>query len=342
MLEDSVFELAPLEQTASEALQQSEVRYRRLFESSPVALWDEDFSAVKRYIDGLRSNGVEDFESYFNEHPGAVSECVRLVKVNGVNPSALKLIEAESQEAILGGLTAVLAEESLAQFKIQVLAICRGELLLESEVTNRTLTGRRIQCVLRWSVEPGSEKTYSKVIVTLLDVTEHKRTEHELNLLAHTLRSVSECVCITDMSDNVCYVNEAFLGTYGYKEHELLGQNIAIVRSPNNPPEVTREILPATLRGGWRGEVFNRRKDGSDFPIYLSTSIVRDENRKPIYLVGIARDITEDRRVQEEIHRSRQMLRLILDNIPQRVFWKDRNFRFPGMQQTVCGRRGPC
>ncbi len=340
MLEDSVFELEPLEQTASEALQQSETRYRRLFENSPVALWDEDFSAVKRYIDGLRSDGVEDFESYFNGHPGAVAECARLVKVSGVNPSALKLIEAESQEALLGGLTSVFAEESLAQFKVQVLAICRGELLLESEVTNRTLTGRRIHCVLRWSVEPGSEKTYSKVIVSLLDVTERKRTKHELNLLAHTLRSVSESVCITDMSDNICYVNEAFLGTYGYKEHELLGQNIAIVRSPNNPPEVTREILPATLRGGWRGEVFNRRKDGNDFPIYLSTSIVRDENRKPIYLVGIARDITDDRRVQEEIHRSRQMFRLILDNIPQRVYWKDRNFRFLGCNKPFAGDAG--
>ena len=101
MLEDSVFELAPLEQTTSEALQQSEIRYRRLFESSPVALWDENFSAVKRYIDNLHSNGIEDFESYFNEHPGAVAECARLVKVKGVNPSALNLSKPKAKRHCL-------------------------------------------------------------------------------------------------------------------------------------------------------------------------------------------------------------------------------------------------
>jgi PAS domain-containing protein len=56
-----IFELRSLEQIAAEALQQSEIRYRRLFESSPVALYDEDLSAVRRFVDDLRSAGVEDF-----------------------------------------------------------------------------------------------------------------------------------------------------------------------------------------------------------------------------------------------------------------------------------------
>jgi len=340
MLEDSLSGKGPIGLNAVEAIQQSESRYRSLFENSPVAIWVEDFSEVKTYIDKLRAEGITDFASYFEAHPGTVKECARRVQVQNVNSSALKMFEADSKEALLGGLGSVFEEDSFAQFKPQLMAICKGELLLESEVTNRTLTGRRIYCVLRWSVEPGSEETYAKVIVSLLDVTEHRRTESELNLLAHTLRSVSECVSITDMSDNICFVNEAFLGAYGFEEHELVGKNIALVRSSNNPPEITREILPATLRGGWRGEILNRRKDGNDFPIYLSTSIVRDENRKPIYLVGIARDITEGRRVQEEIHRSRQKLQLILDNIPQRVFWKDRDFRFLGCNKPFAGDAG--
>ena len=319
---------------AVEALRHSERRYRGLFENSPVAIWEEDFSAVKIHIDALRAKGVGDFESYFKEHPEAVRECARLVKILNVNLSALRLFEAGSKEELLGGLASVLEEESLAQFRMQLIAISKDELLLESEVTNRTLAGRKIHAALHWSVQPGSEKTFSNVIVSFLDITERKRAEHELSLLAHTLRSISECVSITDMSDIICFVNEAFLKTYGFEEHELMGKSITLVRSPGNPPELTREILPATLRGGWRGEILNRRKDGSEFPIYLSTSIVRDENRKPIYLVGIARDVAEDRRVQDEIHRSQQMLRLILDNIPQRVFWKDRDYRYLGCNKA--------
>jgi PAS domain S-box-containing protein len=334
MREDSLSGQEPLGSSAVEEIRQSELRYRSLFENSPVAIWAEDFSAVKTCIDKLRAEGITDFATYFETHPETVKKCAQRVQIQDVNSSALKLFEADSKEALLGGLSSVFEEDSFAQFKPQLMAICKGDLLLESDVTNRTLTGRRIYCVLRWSVEPGSEKTYAKVIVSLLNVTEHRRAEAELNLLAHTLRSVSECVSITDMSDNIRFVNEAFLGTYGFEEHELVGKNIALVRSPDNPPDIAREILPATLRGGWRGEILNRRKEGNDFPIYLSTSIVRDENRNPIYLVGIARDITEERRVQEEFHRSRQMLQLILDNIPQRVFWKDRNLRFFGCNKS--------
>lgn len=332
--------LEKLESAAVEALQQSERRYRSLFENSPVAIWEEDFSAVKTHIEALRTQGVEDFESYFKGNPKAVAECAGLVKILDVNLTALRLFEADSKAALLGGLATILEEESLGPFAMQLVAISRGELFLETEMTNRTLRGKKIRAMLCWSVVPGSERTFSKVIVSLLDVTERKRAEQEISLLAHTLRSISDCVSITDMSDNFCFVNEAFLQTYGFEEHELIGKNITMVRSDNNLPEVTREILPATLRGGWRGEILNRRKNGRDFPIYLSSSIVRDENRKPIYLVGIARDITEERKVEEEIHRSQQMLRLILDNIPQRVFWKDRNYRHIGCNKAFAHDAG--
>jgi two-component system cell cycle sensor histidine kinase/response regulator CckA len=336
----SPLEIEPLVDTAIEALRQSERRYRTLFENSPVAIWEEDFSTVKSCLDALRAGGVADFDSYLTEHPEAVAECAGLVRIIDVNRSALRLFEAASKDALLAGLASVFEEASLAKFKMQLLAISRGEGFLETVVTNRTLTGRQIHAVLRWSVEPGSEETYAKVIVSLLDVTEQRQQERELHLLAHTLRSISECVSITDMSDNVCFVNEAFLNTYGYEEHELMGKNIALVRSQHNPPEMVKEILPATLRGGWRGEILNCRKDGSEFPIYLSTSIVRNEARQPIYLVGIARDISEEKKVREEIHRSRQMFQLILDNIPQRVFWKNRDLRYFGCNKPFARDAG--
>jgi PAS domain S-box-containing protein len=328
------------DESAEDASRQGERRYHSLFENSPVAIWEEDFSTVKSYVDRLRDKGVEDFRSWFKEHPEAVAECAGLVKILDVNLEALRLFEADTKEALLKGLDSVFDEESLGPFSKELVAISEGRCFLEGEAINRTLSGRKIHAALRWSVVPGHEQTFSKVIVSLLDMTEHKRAEQEISLLAHTLRSISECVCITDMSDNLRFVNEAFRKTYGYEDHELIGQNIAIVRSPNNPPEVVREILPATLRGGWRGEVLNKRKDGSEFPIYLSTSIVRDEKQNPILLVGVATDITERKRVEEEIHQSRQMLQLTLDNIPQRVFSKDRNFRYLGCNKAFANDAG--
>ena len=134
-----------------------------------------------------------------------------------------------------------------------------------------------------------------------------------INLAVQALKSISECVSITDMEDIVLFINEAFCHTYGFTEEELLGKPIDIIRSPNTPAEVGQEILPATLDGGWQGEIVNRRKDGSDFPISLSTSLVRNEDGEPIALIGVASDITERKKEEIALHRQNAYLAALHD-----------------------------
>jgi signal transduction histidine kinase len=69
---------------------------------------------------------------------------------------------------------------------------------------------------------------------------------------------------------------------------------------------VTSHILPATLRGGWRGELWNRRKDGTDFLILLTTAKVTDDNGQLQATVGVGRDITEAKRVEAELKRAKE------------------------------------
>jgi PAS domain S-box-containing protein len=128
----------------------------------------------------------------------------------------------------------------------------------------------------------------------------------DVTMLAHALRSVSESVVVTDMLDTILFVNDAFLQTYGYTEDELIGGNIDVVRSPSNPKEITDKILPATLAGGWSGEVLNRRSNGEEFPVSLSTSVVRDEHHRPISLIGVAVDITARKRAERELVLARE------------------------------------
>ena len=139
------------------------------------------------------------------------------------------------------------------------------------------------------------------------DITERKLTEKQITLLAHSIRSISECISITDNMDNIVFVNEAFLKTYGYTEEELIGKNISIVR-PQNTEEDKRfkNILPGTIQGGWKGEVINRKKDGTLFPVYLSTSVIQDSDNKPIALIGVATDITEKKIAEDELRKLSQ------------------------------------
>ena len=134
------------------------------------------------------------------------------------------------------------------------------------------------------------------------DITERKISERKIALLAHAIESVSECISITDENNNIIFVNDAFLKTYGYSEEELIGKNIKIVRNDDEKSvELLEKILPGTVSGGWKGEIINRKKDGTAFPVYLSTSVIKDSNNTPIALIGVANDITETKKVREEL-----------------------------------------
>ena len=146
------------------------------------------------------------------------------------------------------------------------------------------------------------------------DITERKRAEQQLLLMAHTVKSINESISITDTKNRILFVNEAFLKTYGYTSaSELIGQDISMVRSPLSNPEVTKEILDSTAGLGWQGELLNKRKDGTDFPISLSTSIIQNEHGEILGMVGVATDISERKLVEKELQESENRYRLLIE-----------------------------
>jgi PAS domain S-box-containing protein len=133
------------------------------------------------------------------------------------------------------------------------------------------------------------------------DITERKRAQERMLTLSRAMESIGECVSITDFQNKIIFVNNAFCRTYGYSEEEIIGKDISIIRAPVSKTYSSEEILSDTILGGWTGELINIKKDGSEFPIELSTSHIKDENGNPVALIGIAVDITERKKVQMEL-----------------------------------------
>lgn len=126
----------------------------------------------------------------------------------------------------------------------------------------------------------------------IADITERKIAEEKIKILAHALTCVTECVCITDLRNRIKFINNSFSRVYGYTQDELSNQNISVIRSEKNNPEVVRKILPETLAGGWNGELINIRKDGEEFFIRLSTSLILNDEGHPIAIAGVISEIT--------------------------------------------------
>jgi PAS domain S-box-containing protein len=135
---------------------------------------------------------------------------------------------------------------------------------------------------------------------TSQDITERKRAEARLAILAQALEGTAEMICITDLQDRFTFTNRAFLQGYGYSEAEILGKTPEILFSPKNPASLMAEILTQTRLGGWRGEVIDKRKDGSEFPVRLSTSLIKDADGQVIGLIGVAQDITQQKKAEKE------------------------------------------
>jgi PAS domain S-box-containing protein len=165
---------------AEQALRESEDRYRGLFENSPISIWEEDFSQSKEYFDGLRKSGITDFRSYFENNAEAVAHCAKLVKVTDINKATLELLRSANKDGLLAGLPKIFTEDSFAVFREELITLAEGGLRFESEAVQRTLTGEEKHVALQLIVAPGYENSLGKVLVSLLDITERKRTEGEL------------------------------------------------------------------------------------------------------------------------------------------------------------------
>ncbi len=144
-------------------------------------------------------------------------------------------------------------------------------------------------------------------IFYLTDTTTIKRLEIELSMLSHALRNVSESLSVFDLNGNIIFVNESFVKTYGYEKEELIGQSINKFHPSTNPRQIFKPIIEKTLKENWEGELTARRKSGDLFSIYIRTSPVMDENGKPIVIIGVARDITEKKILEDQLRQSQKM-----------------------------------
>ncbi|HEX9006346.1 MAG TPA: PAS domain S-box protein, partial [Bacteroidota bacterium] len=173
------------------------------------------------------------------------------------------------------------------------------------------------------------------------DITRKREAEQQIHMLAHTVTSMNECVIICDTNYRILSVNIAFLRTFGFEESEILGLPVSALRAPDATRAQLRSVVEGTLTGGWTGELMVSRKNGEVFSILLSTSVVREEKGNPVALVGIARDITEQKRLQhrlEEAERKRlEDLRRFAINV-QRAQEEERQRISRELHDDICQR----
>ncbi|MFB6466056.1 EAL domain-containing protein [Cytobacillus sp. Hz8] len=146
----------------------------------------------------------------------------------------------------------------------------------------------------------SSENTISHYCVVFRDMSKQKSARNELILAEKALENTSEGVLITDLSGRIISVNPAFEIVTGYSEAEVFRKNPSILQSGIHDECFYQNMWEDIINfGNWKGEIWNKRKDGEIYPEWINISSIKDENGKVTNFVAVFSDIT-DRKLAEE------------------------------------------
>ncbi|MBF0107811.1 MAG: PAS domain S-box protein [Magnetococcales bacterium] len=153
-------------------------------------------------------------------------------------------------------------------------------------------------------IEIGGEFLFTGII---RDLTREKEKEAELLKLSSVVENNPNAIMITDLAGTIEYVNPQFVELTGYGVGDVVGRNPKILGSESDPEKYRH--LWQTLKSGkiWRGEFFNRRKDGSHYWAGTTISPIVDREGKVIRYVGVSRDITRQKEDETRIREAESL-----------------------------------
>jgi len=143
------------------------------FELSPIAMWLEDFSEVKKQFDLWRSQGVEDLLGFLQQDESRILECARKIKLLKVNSKTLELYQAKDFEHLYQNLDLIFKEDMSKTHIKELLALWNGETHFSNSAVNYTLTGERLDIQLKGIVLPQHEHDLSLLLITTENITSY-------------------------------------------------------------------------------------------------------------------------------------------------------------------------
>ena len=208
---------------AEAEVRESEGRYRYIFQSAGVSIWEADFSRIKGAIDDLKSAGVRDFRQHCSAHPQFVEQAVAMMKIADVNDATVELFAAASKDEFLASPQRVLLRETLETIAGVLIAIAEGRTSFEAETVLQTLKGERLTVLFTITLPPAPGR-FDNVLLTLMDITKRKRAEY---LAGQVFDSLPDRVSIVGRDYKIRRVNPAVGRKWGVTAETVVGMHIA-------------------------------------------------------------------------------------------------------------------
>ncbi|MBL8057885.1 MAG: response regulator [Anaerolineales bacterium] len=291
---------------AEAALRASQDRYRALFDDSPAAVWEEDFSAVQARFAELRQAGVTDFDAYFAAHPEVVAELAAAVRVTAINQASVPLLGGRDKADILHNLSLYFTAESSEVFRRELATLAHGGTSFRADIPVLNLAGEPRLLEISLRVMPGAEADLDQVLVSFIDITERQRAEAALRASTEQMQAL-----VTSLDDlvfefdaqgtylNVWSGNDSLLAQ---PKADLLGRRIVDVLG-EGPGRQYHDLIQRVLATGQPDSLEYELEVGAGPRWFLARVSPIPAAAGPTQAVSmLVRDITERKQAEQAIH----------------------------------------
>lgn len=265
----------------------------------------------------------------------------RAGKIIWVNPAFTQLTGYTFDEAV-GQHTRILnsGRQSKAFYDAMWQTILSGH-DWHGELINRRKDGREYDEEITITPVRATGAEITHFIAVMQDIRERKRNEEQILRFKLGMERSGDAIFITDLDGKIEYVNPAFETTYGYPAAEALGRTPRILKSGVIPPEqYTYFWQTLKAKGTIAGEIINQTKDGRHITIEGANTPIIDEAGELVGFLAVHRDVTARKQVEHNLAVAAERLQLIITNVPDLIYIKDRQSRWVVANQPVADSLG--
>lgn len=316
---------------SEQLIRESEIRYRSIFDSVSIAIWEEDLLEVYDMLEELRQSGITDLPEYMNNHHEFLVKAVQSIKILDVNDASLRMYKADSKEQLLFTLDKIFNDESVEIFKSELLSIWNREPYFNGDTVNLDLDGNRMIVNLLFKLPTEREK-YRNVLVSMTDITQRKLAEAALLESELRYRQLVEQINVVvyldyvELPSRTKYISPQIESLLGYSQDEWLADPDLLIKvihpddrqfvlDEDNRTDASREPFVVEYRA------FTR--DGQMLWIHEEATLVYDAQGKPEDWHGVMYDITARKMAEEALRDSENRYRSIFNTVPVAIKEED-------------------
>ena len=289
---------------AETKLRESEERYRGIFESTGVAIVEEDCSQIEMAIDELKRAGVRSFGEYLAVHPEFVWRARGMLKFVDLNAAAVRLFGADGKAELLASVNKIFTPETRDVFVGQLIAMAERKTSFEAETVVQTLPGERLTVLVTMTLPPPPTR-FDSILITVIDITERKRAEY---LTAQVFDTSPDRISIVGRDLRYQRVNPVFERFWGIPAEKAVGMRVADLPGRELLGDTVSHSLARCLAGeelsyaGWLATPRGRRY------VAVTYSPLRPNSEVVEAALVIGRDLTEHMLAAEALDHARAEL----------------------------------